>query len=65
MDLLKIDVENYEKEVHLGGESTLDRTDKVIREVHEHDKSFVDAIMYTHGLVKLYFHVLLPLTYKS
>jgi len=52
VDLLKIDVEGYEKEVLLGSESTLDRTDKVIIEVPEHNKRFVDTIMYTHGLVK-------------
>ncbi|MFP3203091.1 MAG: FkbM family methyltransferase [Sulfolobus sp.] len=52
VDLLKIDVEGYEKEVLLGSESTLDRTDKVIIEVHERNKRFVDTIMYTHGLVK-------------
>jgi len=52
VDLLKIDVEGYEKEVLLGSESTLDRTDKVIIDVHEHNKRFVDTIMYSHGLVK-------------
>ncbi|WP_016732202.1 FkbM family methyltransferase [Saccharolobus islandicus] len=52
INLLKIDVEGFEKEVLLGRESTLERTDKVIIEVHEHNKNFVDAIMRNHGLVK-------------
>lgn len=52
IDLLKIDVEGFEKEVLLGSESTLDRTDKVIIEVHENNKNFVNSIMRSHGLVK-------------
>ncbi|ACR41591.1 FkbM family methyltransferase [Saccharolobus islandicus] len=48
INLLKIDVEDFEKDI-LGSESTLD---KVIIEVHENNKNFVNSMMHSHGLVK-------------
>ncbi|ARM77136.1 hypothetical protein B6F84_08945 [Acidianus manzaensis] len=53
IDLLKIDVEGLENEVLIGAENTLDRTNKVIIEVHEQNRNFVDTKLQGHGLYKL------------
>uniref|UniRef100_D0KNJ2 Methyltransferase FkbM domain-containing protein n=1 Tax=Saccharolobus solfataricus (strain 98/2) TaxID=555311 RepID=D0KNJ2_SACS9 len=53
IDLLKIDVEGFENEVLIGAENTLDRTNKVIIEVHERNRNFVNTKLQEHGLYKL------------
>nr|WP_311732983.1 FkbM family methyltransferase [Sulfurisphaera ohwakuensis] len=53
VDLLKIDVEGFEKEVLLGSEVTLGNTRSVIIEVSKDKKKFVEDLMIEHGLKKV------------